>query len=105
MRERGSRVSTAKSIPKNLELFASRLGVGKVRLATGGPYCMSESRSVNLVLSLPSQLADEVERVQRTNPELLVRVIEYGMIRRAVFDHLEGVFALHRSSAPSIEMT
>ena len=66
---------------------------------------MSESRSVNLVLSLPSQLADEVERVQRTNPELLVRVIEYGMIRRAVFDHLEGVLALHRSSAPSIEMT
>ena len=66
---------------------------------------MSESRSVNLVLSLPSQLADEVERVQQTNPELLVRVLEYGMIRHAVFDHLEGVFALHRSSASSFEMT
>ena len=32
---------------------------------------MAESRSVNLVVELPNDLADEVERVQQTDPEFL----------------------------------
>ncbi len=66
---------------------------------------MSDWRPVSLVVTLPAELADEVEYVQRTNPELLERVLTYGMIRRAVFDHLQGVIALHRPSASSFEMT
>ncbi len=62
---------------------------------------MSDSRPVSLVLMLPPELADEVEQTQQTDPEYLERVLVYGMIRRAVFDHLKGVNALHRSSASS----
>lgn len=58
---------------------------------------MSESRSVSLVLNLPRDLADEVERVQKTDPEFLEKVLAYGMVRRAVFARLQGVAALHRS--------
>ena len=64
---------------------------------------MPESRSVTLVLTLPHDLADEVERVQETDPEFLEKVLAYGMIRRAVFARLQGVAALHRPPASTIE--
>jgi hypothetical protein len=68
---------------------------------------MSESRSVNLVVNLPVELADEVERVQQNDPEFIERVLAYGLVRRAVFARLQGVAALHRPSAspfePSVE--
>jgi hypothetical protein len=64
---------------------------------------MSESRSVNLVLELPCDLADEVERVQQTDPEFLEQLLTYGLVRRAVFDRLQGMFALHRPSTSAFE--
>lgn len=66
---------------------------------------MPDSRLVSLEVSLPADLAEEVERIQQTDPGFLERVLTYGMIRRAVFDHLQGVIALHRPSASSVEMT
>ena len=66
---------------------------------------MPDSRLVSLEISLPADLAEEVERIQQTDPGFLERVLTYGMIRRAVFDHLQGVIALHRPSASSVEMT
>ncbi len=66
---------------------------------------MSDSRLVSLVVNVPSELADELERVQKTEPEFLERLLTYGMIRRAVFDHLQGVVALHRPSTSSLEVS
>ncbi len=63
---------------------------------------MLESRFVTLVLNLPTELADEVERVQQTEPEFLEKVLAYGLVRRAVFARLQGVAALHRPSTPSL---
>jgi len=64
---------------------------------------MAESRSVNLVVELPNDLADEVERVQQTDPEFLERILTYGLVRRAVFARLQGMFALHRPSTSPFE--
>ncbi len=64
---------------------------------------MPESRSVNLVVNLPVDLADEVERVQQTDPEFIERVLAYGLVRRAVFARLQGVAALHRPSTSALE--
>ncbi len=66
---------------------------------------MPESRSVNLVVNLPLELADEVERLQQTDPEFIEKVLAYGLVRRAVFARLQGVTALHRSSASPMEST
>ncbi len=65
---------------------------------------MSESRPVSLVLRLPSELADEVERVQQTDPEFLERVVEYGIVRKAIFDRLQGA-ALHRPPTTSFKVS
>lgn len=64
---------------------------------------MGDSRPVNLVLSLPSELADEVERVQEDDPGYFERVITYGIVRRAVFENLRGSIAPCRSPTPSYE--
>lgn len=64
---------------------------------------MGDSRPVNLVLSLPSELADEVERMQEDDPGFIERVLTYGIVRRAVFENLRGSFAPRRSSTPSYE--
>ena len=70
---------------------------------------MFDSRPVSLVVNVPCELADELERIQQTEPEFLERLLTYGMIRRAVhdqlYDHLQGEIALHRPSASSLEVT
>ncbi len=66
---------------------------------------MAESRSVSLVVNLPADLADEVERVQQSDPEFFEKVLAYGLVRRAVFARLQGVTALHRPSASHWEET
>jgi len=50
--------------------------------------CTWETRPVELTLQLPDALADDVEVVREQNPELLSRVIEYGLTRRAMFEEL-----------------
>ena len=52
---------------------------------------MQESRSVTISVTLPSDLADELERLQTAEPEFLQNVLTYGLMRRAVFAHLLNV--------------
>lgn len=47
-----------------------------------------DTRSVELVLNLPRDLANDVEAVQERDPEFLHRVIRYGITRRAVYEEL-----------------
>ena len=54
---------------------------------------MWDTRAVELVLQLPTDLAESVEAVKENDPEFLSRVIRYGLARRAVYQDL--------SSAPS----
>lgn len=49
---------------------------------------MWESRSVQLTVSLPHDIAAQAEEVQRTDPDFLSRVILYGLTRRAIYDSL-----------------
>ena len=59
---------------------------------------MPESRSVNLVVSLPIELADEVELICKTDPEFIEKVLAYGLGRRAVFTRLKEAAPWHRST-------
>lgn len=49
---------------------------------------MWETRSVQLTVRLPRDIADQAEEVQQTDPEFLSRVILYGLTRRAIYDTL-----------------
>lgn len=49
---------------------------------------MTETCAIELSVHLPRPLADEVERVKEQHPEMLDRILAYGMMRRAIFDHL-----------------
>src|SRR5690606_22340769 len=56
--------------------------------ARGG--AMSETRAVELRVRLPRAVAAEVEGVQRSDPEVLSRILMYGVTRRAIFEHLRS---------------
>jgi len=47
-----------------------------------------ETRSVQLRVRLPRELAAEVERVQESDPEFLSRIVMYGLTRRSIYRHL-----------------
>lgn len=47
-----------------------------------------ETCAVKLSLQLPAAVAAEVEEVQRRDPEMLTRILTYGMLRRMMFDQL-----------------
>ena len=49
---------------------------------------MWETRSVQLSVRLPSDIADQAEELQASDPEFLSRVILYGMTRRSIYRHL-----------------
>jgi hypothetical protein len=51
---------------------------------------MWETRSVELKVRLPSDIAAQAEEAQRTDPEFLSRVILYGLTRRAIYDRLKA---------------
>jgi hypothetical protein len=49
------------------------------------------SRRVDVSLTLkdlPSSLAEEIEEVQRSDPDLMQRIVMYGMTRTAIFETL-----------------
>jgi len=50
---------------------------------------MSDIRPVEVVLQLPVDMAHTVEEVGRDDPEFLSRVVQYGLVRRAVYKELE----------------
>lgn len=49
---------------------------------------MWETCAVQLRVELPRPVALEVEEVQRQDPEVLSRILLYGLTRRAVFEQL-----------------
>ena len=68
---------------------------------------MWNTRSVQLNVRLPQDVATEAEEVQRSDPDFLSRIIQYGLTRRAIYQSLrEGeqrdapVSALPADSAP-----
>ena len=51
---------------------------------------MWETRTVQINVRLPRDMAAQAEEVQRTDPEFLSRVILYGLTRRSIYRHLKG---------------
>jgi hypothetical protein len=49
---------------------------------------MWETRSVQLSVRLPRDIAAQAEEVQRSDPEFLSRVVLYGLTRRSIYRHL-----------------
>lgn len=49
---------------------------------------MWETRTVQLQVRLPRDIADQAEEVQETDPEFLSRVVRYGLTRRSIYKHL-----------------
>ena len=50
---------------------------------------MWETRSVNLNVRLPRDVARKAEAVQKTDPEFLNRVLIGGLTRRSIYEHLK----------------
>lgn len=68
---------------------------------------MWETRSVQLSVQLPPEIAAQAEEVQRTDPEFLSRVVLYGLTRRSIYRHLrehsdEGADASVREMSPPL---
>jgi hypothetical protein len=51
---------------------------------------MWETRSVQINVQLPEDMAAQAEEVQKTDPEFLSRVILYGLTRRSIYRHLKA---------------
>lgn len=49
---------------------------------------MWETRSVQLSVRLPRDIAAQAEEVQANDPEFLSRVVLYGLTRRSIYRHL-----------------
>jgi hypothetical protein len=49
---------------------------------------MWETRSVQLSVRLPRDIAAQAEEVQEADPEFLSRVVLYGLTRRSIYRHL-----------------
>jgi hypothetical protein len=60
---------------------------------------MWETCAVNLRVNLPKSVAVEVEQVQRTDPEMLSRILYYAMTRRTIYDTLAAKAAIGGNAA------
>ena len=60
---------------------------------------MSETCAVELRVQLPKGVAAEVEQVQRTDPEMLGRILFYAMTRRTIYDTLVSRASVNTSAA------
>lgn len=49
---------------------------------------MWETRSVQITVQLPHDIAEQAEAVQKEDPEFLSRVILYGLTRRSIYHQL-----------------
>jgi len=59
---------------------------------------MWETRSVQLSVRLPRDIAAQAEEVQRSDPEFLSRVVLYGLTRRSIYRHLRETDAVSGDS-------
>ncbi len=50
---------------------------------------MWDTRSVELTVDLPRDLADDLEEVRDQNPEFFGKAIRYALARRIVFQELD----------------
>lgn len=51
---------------------------------------MWETRSVQLSVRLPRDIAAQAEEVQEKDPDFLSRVVLYGLTRRSIYRHLRN---------------
>jgi hypothetical protein len=58
---------------------------------------MWETRSVQLNVQLPRDIAAQAEAVQETDPGFLSRIVLYGLTRRSIYRHLRD------GEGPSLE--
>ncbi len=49
---------------------------------------MWETRSVQITVLLPHDIAEQAEEVQKVDPEFLSRVVLYGLTRRSIYHQL-----------------
>ena len=49
---------------------------------------MWDTRTVEITVRLPKDIAAQAEEVQRTDPDFLSRVVLYGLTRRSIYRHL-----------------
>ena len=49
---------------------------------------MWETRSVQISVQLPHDIAEQAEEVQKADPEFLSRVVLYGLTRRSIYHQL-----------------
>ena len=49
---------------------------------------MWETRSVQISVQLPHDIAEQAEKVQKADPEFLSRVVLYGLTRRSIYHQL-----------------
>ncbi len=49
---------------------------------------MWETRSVQLSVRLPRDIAAQAEEVQESDPDFLSRIVLYGLTRRSIYRHL-----------------
>ena len=49
---------------------------------------MWETRSVQITVRLPHDIAEQAEEVQKTDPEFLSRVVLYGLTRGSIYHQL-----------------
>lgn len=61
---------------------------------------MWDTCSVELRVNLPRGVAEEVQKVQRTDPDMLSRILFYAVTRRTIYDTLA---ARERVSFPAQE--
>jgi hypothetical protein len=62
---------------------------------------MWETRSVQLSVRLPRDIAAQAEEVQQTDPDFLSRVVLYGLTRRSIYRHLRDSDS--KSDAPTTD--
>lgn len=60
---------------------------------------MWETCAVELRVQLPKSVAVEVEQVQRTDPEMLSRILCYAMTRRTIYNTLVSRAAVSQTAA------
>lgn len=61
---------------------------------------MWDTRSVDLKVRLPREVAQQAEEIQASDPEFLSRLVLYGLTRRTVYQHLRTIGTQARTTGP-----